>query len=113
MGQALNNLINYAGSTSQVIGISAKLAVPVLGFFDRIGVSPLAPWHYLTFDKSFYFDMSKLESLGWQSQYSNDRMLAESYDWYLENRNLKTSGVLSPHRKKVSEGVLSLLRYFN
>jgi nucleoside-diphosphate-sugar epimerase len=113
MRNALTNLIEYADSSSPIKSIPTSFALPTLAILDKLKLSPLAPWHYLTFDKPFYFDTTPLQALGWKPQYSNDRMFAESYDWFLRNRESDISNSLSPHRKKVSAGILNLLRYLS
>jgi nucleoside-diphosphate-sugar epimerase len=108
----LQNLIDYSGSTSKVIGLPAKASIGALRMADYLKVSPLAPWHYLTYDKPFYFDTKPLESLGWTSKYSNDQMFIETYNSFLSNYQLKTESH-SPHRKSISGGVLNLLKKFS
>ena len=57
---------------------------------DWLKLSPLAPWHYLTYHKPYYFDVTQLLDMGWNAKYSNDDMFKESYDWFLSNiENLK------------------------
>ena len=58
---ALENIIEYAGSTSQVKSLPVNLTIATLTILDWLRLSPLAPWHYLTYHKEFYFDMSKFQ----------------------------------------------------
>lgn len=112
--QGLTNLIAYAGTSSQVKSIPAWLAINSLRFLDWFGLSPLAPWHYLTYHKPFYFDLEPLVRLGWQPKYSNDLMFAESYDWFrLNYARLQAEKAGSPHRRPVKEKILSLLKHFS
>lgn len=106
--EALKNLIAHAGTKSQVRHLPRKLCITSLKILDKLKLSPLAPWHYLTYDKPFYFDVTELEKLGWRPKYSNDLMLAEAYDSV--RRMNATSEEYSAHRKKVEEGLLGLLR---
>ena len=69
-------------------------------------LSPLAPWHYLTYHKPFYFDVQPLLAMGWKPRYSNDEMLRESYDWFLAHRDDEVRDDASAHRKPVREGLL-------
>ena len=40
-----------------------------------------------------WFDIEHARAeLGWRPRYSNDEMLAESYDWYVANRGTATAG---------------------
>jgi nucleoside-diphosphate-sugar epimerase len=112
--QALENLIRHAGSTSKVKRLPERLTISTLRCLDWLHLSPLAPWHYLTYHKPFFFDVKPLLDMGWKPQYSNDRMLAESYDWFLQHGEEKPRGDAgSPHRKAVAEGILRIVRKFS
>ncbi len=111
MREALETLIRYAGSGSRVRSLSQGLTINSLRLLDWCGLSPLAPWHYLTYHKAFAFDVAPLAALGWKPRYSNDEMLREAYEWFLahasEIRQAKTG---SAHRRPVREGVLWLVK---
>lgn len=107
----LENLIEYAGTKSKVKSLPAWLTINTLRFLDWIGLSPLAPWHYLTYHKAFYFDINPLLQLGWKPKYSNDEMFRESYDWFKQNYDrLAAEKAASPHRKPVKEKILWLVK---
>jgi nucleoside-diphosphate-sugar epimerase len=108
--QALENLIRYAGSGSKVKSLPEQLTIRTLQVLDLLGLSPLAPFHYLTYHKAFVFDIEPLRRLGWVPRYSNDRMFRESYDWFLEHGHERTANATSEHRKAVKEGALWLVR---
>jgi nucleoside-diphosphate-sugar epimerase len=109
--QALENLISYSKSGSRVKSLPAPLTIGTLRVLDRVGLSPLAPWHYLTYHKPFYFDISKLLALGWRPRYSNDEMFRESFDWFRQNYDrLAAARAGSAHRRPVKEGLLWLLK---
>ena len=110
--EGLEGVIRHAGTGSRVRSLPSLPAVVGLGILDKFGLSPLAPWHYRTLDKSFYFDISPLQRLGWNPRYSNDEMLRESYDWFLENcHDLRDRE--SPHRRPVRERLLGVLKRFS
>jgi nucleoside-diphosphate-sugar epimerase len=108
LNEALQNVILHAGSSSKVRHLPRNLSIESLKILDKLKLSPLAPWHYLTYDKPFYFDVSNLKELGWRPKYSNDKMLAEAYDSV--QRMESTTEEFSAHRKRVREGILGLLR---
>jgi nucleoside-diphosphate-sugar epimerase len=111
MRQALENLIAYANSQSKVISLPKTLTTPTLQILDLMRLSPLAPWHYRTYHKPFSFDIEHVLELGWAPRYSNDEMLRESYDSFLTGAETPNqAGMLSPHRKRVNESILWLLR---
>ncbi len=107
----LESLIKYAGTKSRVKGLPIGPTIGTLQFLDKLGLSPLAPWHYLTYHKAFYFDTKPLIDLGWKPKYSNEMMFKESYDWFLTNYSKQTNNEnASAHRKAVKEGVLKILK---
>jgi nucleoside-diphosphate-sugar epimerase len=109
--EALENLIAYAGSSSKVKSLPTALTMRSLRALDLLGLSPLAPWHYLTYHKPFYFDVTRLLAMGWKPRFSNDQMFRQSYDWFLANHDRLTAPKTgSPHRRPVREGLLWLLK---
>lgn len=109
--EALEHLISYARSRARVKSLPEKLTIGTLRLLDVVGLSPLAPWHYLTYHKPFHFDVSRLLALGWKPRYSNDQMFRESYDWFLTNYDrLAAEKAGSPHRRPVREKLLWLLK---
>ena len=59
--EAIEKVIKHAGSSSRVISLPEQFSINTLLLLDKLGLSPLAPWHYLTYSKAFYFDMTSLE----------------------------------------------------
>lgn len=109
--EGLENLIRHVGSTSRVKSLPVWLSINSLRLLDLAGLSPLAPWHYLTYHKAFYFDMEPLLRLGWKARYSNDEMFRESYDWFRDNYDrLAAEKAGSPHRRPVKENILKILK---
>lgn len=106
---ALENLIYKANSKSKVVALPKKTTITALTIADALRISPLAPWHYKTYDKAFYFDLKEIKALGWKSQFSNDRMLEESYWDFINNTN-SSAEIQSPHRKPLSEGLLRIVK---
>lgn len=109
--EGLEHLITYAGTSSEVKSLPTGLTIGTLQFLDWIGLSPLAPWHYLTYHKEFYFDVEPLLNLGWKPKYSNDEMFQESYDWFRQNYDkIQAEKAGSAHRRPVKEKLLWLLK---
>jgi nucleoside-diphosphate-sugar epimerase len=104
----LENLIAHAGSTSRIRSLNEILAVNTLRLLYHMRVSPLVPWHYLTYHRECHFDVTSLLNLGWRPKYSNAAMLCESYDWYRRNSGGEMG--ISPHRSPLKQGVLGLLK---
>jgi nucleoside-diphosphate-sugar epimerase len=107
----MEKLFRHAGSRSTVRSLPVGPTIGTLGLLDKLGLCPLAPWHYLTYHKDFHFDITPLLELGWKPKYSNEEMFCESYDWFQANRNRAPSAAGgSPHRKPVREKILWLLK---
>jgi nucleoside-diphosphate-sugar epimerase len=106
----LESLIAYAGSTSNVKSLPASLAINALRLLYWTRLSPLVPWHYLTYHKPCYFDVQPLLDIGWKPRYSNLDMFKESYDWFSSAYAQRRAEQSSPHRSPIKQGVLWLLK---
>jgi len=111
----LGALINYANSSSKIKSLPINLTINTLKTLDFLKLSPLAPWHYLTYHKPFYFDIKHVEdALGWSPKYSNQEILKIAYDWFVNKHHNQTSmqqeSIGSIHKKSVKQGILRLLK---
>lgn len=110
----LEGLIGYAGSRSKVKSLPEMLTINTLRALHALRVSPLVPWHYLTYHKECYFDVAPLLALGWRPRYSNALMLRESYDSYVAGVDWVsapgTGPVGSPHRSPLGQGALWIVK---
>lgn len=106
----LERLIAYAGSTSKVKSLPEFLAINSLRMLYWMKLSPLVPWHYLTYHKPCYFDVQPLLNMGWKARYSNMDMLKESYDWFSTSYEQSKAEHGSPHRSPIKQGILRLLK---
>lgn len=107
----LEALVNYAKTASKIVGLPAGFTIGLLRLLDKLNLSPLADWHYLSYSKDFYFDITKAQRmLDWQPKYSNIEMLIESYQWYIEHLQEAEINVGTTHRKSVKQRLLKFLR---
>jgi nucleoside-diphosphate-sugar epimerase len=108
----LSALIGYAGTTSKIKSLPIWLAIGGLTVLDKLKLSPLGPWHYLTYHKPFYFDIKPtMDALGWRPKYGNVEMLIGAYDWFLSaRRQQETASVKSFHKKPIKQRILRLLK---
>jgi len=110
MRETVQALVDHAGTGSVVRSLpvgSAKLAMSALA---TVGLAPFAPYHWMLYGESLFFDVSKARSeLGWEPTHSNASMLIESYEWYLAHRD-EPSPHGSHHQSPVRLGVLEVLR---
>jgi nucleoside-diphosphate-sugar epimerase len=116
MRESLEALCAHAGTGSKVRSLPARPAALAMKAASAAGLAPFAPYHWLMYSKSLWFDIEHVRStLGWQPKYSNAEMLADSYDWFLANRagtSEATHGLQgrSHHRTIAKQGALSVLK---
>jgi nucleoside-diphosphate-sugar epimerase len=112
MGEAIEHLCVHAGTGARVRSLPATVAAAAMRATARLGLTPFAPYHWLMYAHSMWFDIDQArDELGWRPRYSNDEMLAESYDWFVANRAEAAAGVTgSPHRRLPSSRLLSWLK---
>lgn len=114
LGDALERLIAHAGTGSRIRHLPPTIAVGSLSLLDRLGLSPLAPWHYRTYHKPFFFDVQPVLDAGWRPRYSNDEMLRECYDWFVAHRaGPMHTQASSPHRRALRQRLLWVLKQFS
>ena len=111
----LKIVIRHAGSKSRIVGLPVNATMATLKAMDRLRLSPLAPWHYLTYHKPFHFDITPLtEGLGWKPAYGNKDMLIEAYESFLRQPDLTVhDSSRSTHSRWVKQGMLGLLKRFS
>jgi nucleoside-diphosphate-sugar epimerase len=107
----LTALIRHAGKKGQVKGVPPWLAVGSLALLDRLRLSPLGPYHYLTYFKSFYFDIEPVKSaLSWRPKYSNQEILNSTYDWFVAQGQSEKPVAGAIHKSFVKQGALGMLK---
>ena len=113
MREALENLCAHAKTGSRVSSVPMSPAVCLMKFTSAFGLSPLGAYHALMYGRSLYFDIGKARrELNWQPRFSTDEMFAQSYDWYLANREkILRARDASHHRSPVKQGILSLVKH--
>ena len=107
----LEGVVEYAGSTSRVKSLPRSLTIQTLRLLDWLRLSPLAPYHYMTYHRNVFFDIKPLLEMGWKPRYSNQEMLRESYDWFVTNFDrMKAEKAGSVHRRPVRELALRIVK---
>jgi len=109
MRETIEALTAHAGTGSPVRSLPTMPARAAMRWLSTLGLAPFAPYHWLLYGESLWFDTTKAETeLGWQSTRSNAAMLIESYDWYLAHRH-DLDGHGSQHQSPVRLGLLKLV----
>ena len=111
MRQSLEALTRHAGTGSRVRSLPTRPAALAMRAFGRAGLAPFAPYHWLLYGESLWFDISRARAeLAWEPRYSNEAMLVESYEWFLANRDTLAGSGRSAHRSPAAQGVLRVLK---
>lgn len=111
MRETLQALVDHAGTGSRILPLPVAPARIAMQALSTVGQAPFAPYHWLLYSESLWFDTTKAQTeLGWQPTRSNAEMLCESYDWWLAHRGALGGEAASHHRSPVQLGVLRLVK---
>lgn len=111
MRETLDSLCAHAGTGARVRSLPAGPAGLGMSLSAKLGIAPFAPYHWMMYSKSMWFDLEHLETqLGWSPQWSTADMFAQSYDWFLEHRSATGDATASHHRRTSKQGVLGLVK---
>lgn len=111
LGETLQALIDHAGTGSRIQPLPLGAAQLAMKAAALAGLVPLAPYHWLLYGESLYFDCSKAQSeLDWEATRSNAEMMIESYDWFCAHRDSLDAGG-SAHQSPAKMGALKVLEY--
>jgi nucleoside-diphosphate-sugar epimerase len=111
MRETIQALVDHAGTGSKVRSLPTGPAAAAMKALAGAGMVPFAPYHWLLYGESLWFDTTKAETeLGWSSTSTNGEMLIESYEWWLAHRDQLGEGPRSHHQSPVPLGVLKLLK---
>jgi nucleoside-diphosphate-sugar epimerase len=77
-------LIEHARTRSPLIRIPASLLRNTARALNVVGLSPIAPEHYILADQNFILDVDAAKQcLGWEPRFDNVQMMKDAYDAYL------------------------------
>jgi len=111
MRETLQALVDHAATGSRVRSLPVAPARFAMKVLSRAGQAPFAPYHWLLYSESLWFDVTKARTeLGWEPKHSNASMVVESYEWYLAHRDELDGHGRSHHQSPVRPGLLALLK---
>jgi nucleoside-diphosphate-sugar epimerase len=113
MRETLQALVDHAHTGSRVRSLPVAPARIAMQALATVGLAPFAPYHWLLYGESLYFDVMKARAeLGWEPKHSNASMLIESYEWYLANRATggDAGAERSHHQSPVRPGLVRALK---
>jgi nucleoside-diphosphate-sugar epimerase len=112
MFETLDALCRHAGTGVRVRTLPARPAAALMRVTARVGLTPFAPYHWLMYSKSMWFDTEHVRrALGWSPAWSTDQMFAHSYDWFVAHRDDLDATTASHHRRSADQGLLALARH--
>jgi len=112
MRETLTALVEHAQTGARVRSLPGAPARMAMRAATGLGLAPFAPYHWLLYGESLWFDTTRAEQeLGWSAQHSNASMVIESYDWFCAHRDDLVGDERSHHQSPVRLGALRLLRH--
>lgn len=112
MRETLQALVDHAGTGSRVRSLPSRPAALGMQVVSRVGQAPFAPYHWLLYGESLWFDTTKAEEqLGWRPTRSNAEMVIESYEWFLAHRAQLGAEGRSHHQSPARMGILKLIKH--
>jgi nucleoside-diphosphate-sugar epimerase len=111
MRETLADLCAHAGTGATVRSVPAAPAQVAMQASAWLGLTPFAPYHWMMYSKSMWFDLEHLrEELDWSPAWSTADMFAQSYDWFIEHRSASEDASASHHRRSARQGLLRVLK---
>ena len=111
MRETLQALVDHAGTGSRVRSLPLAPARAAMKALGGVGLVPFAPYHWLLYGESLWFDTTKAQTeLGWRPTHSNASMVIESYEWFLAHRHELAASKGSHHQSPTRLGALKVLR---
>jgi nucleoside-diphosphate-sugar epimerase len=111
MRETLQALVDHAQTGSHLRSLPVAPARVAMHALASLGLAPFAPYHWLLYSESLYFDVTRARTeLGWEPRHSNASMIIESYEWFLAHRREPDEAGLSHHQSPVRPGLLRVLK---
>jgi nucleoside-diphosphate-sugar epimerase len=111
MRETLQALVDHAQTGSRLRSLPVAPAKVAMHSLASLGLAPFAPYHWLLYSESLYFDIEPVHrELGWEPRHSNASMVIESYEWFLAHRHDPDTTGRSHHQSPVRLGVLRALK---
>ncbi|MDQ1433351.1 MAG: hypothetical protein QOF59_167 [Actinomycetota bacterium] len=111
MRETLQALVEHAQTGSRVRSLPVAPARLTMHALASLGLAPFAPYHWLLYSESLYFDVTKARTeLGWEPRHSNASMVIESYEWFVAHRSESGGTARSHHQSPVRPGLVRALK---
>ena len=105
-------MIVHAGKIPRLVCIPEGPTVLALKILNKLGLSPLGPYHYRMLAANFVFDTTKIkQDMKWNPTRTNPEILFDALKYYDDNYDeISNASGLSAHKTKAKAGILNLLR---
>lgn len=112
MRELYSSLVVQAGHKPRLVCIPEAPTVMALKILNKLGLSPLGPYHYKMLAANFVLDNTKIKSeLGWKPTKTNTEILGDAYKYYIDHLDeISNAHNRSAHQSKAKAGILNLLR---
>jgi nucleoside-diphosphate-sugar epimerase len=111
MRETLQALVDHARTGARVRSLPSAPARVGMQLASATGLAPFAPYHWLLYGESLWFDTAKAtDELGWEAAHSNASMVIESYEWWRAHRAELGGDGRSHHQSPARMGVLGVLK---
>ena len=111
MRETLQALVDHACTGSRLRSLPVAPARIAMRSLASLNLVPFAPYHWLLYSESLYFDVTKARTeLSWEPRHSNASMIIESYEWFLAHRRESDGAGRSHHQSPVRPGLLRALK---
>ena len=112
MRETLQALVDHAGTGSHVrVAAGRSRPRPRCRRCGQSSLVPFAPYHWLLYGESLWFDVSKARAeLDWHPTHSNASAVIESYEWFLAHRASLGGDGKSHHQSPAKLGLLRLVK---
>src|SRR5436190_671083 len=111
MRETLQALVDHAQTGSRLRSLPVAPARIAMRSLASLNLVPFAPYHWLLYSESLYFDVTKARTeLNWEPRHSNASMVIESYEWFLAHRDDSDGESRSHHQSPVRPGLLRALK---
>jgi nucleoside-diphosphate-sugar epimerase len=111
MRETLQALVDHAQTGAHLRSLPVAPARFAMRSLASLNLVPFAPYHWLLYSESLYFDVTKARTeLDWEPRHSNSSMVIESYEWFLAHRHDSDGESRSHHQSPVRPGLLRALK---
>jgi nucleoside-diphosphate-sugar epimerase len=105
-------LLEAAGTGSRLLHVPSKPLKFILRVLEMVHLSPVYRWVYDTADQDSFVSIQKAEKdFQYSPQFSNQKSLIETYQWYLKDGKKMSESIGTGHRVAWKQGILGIVKH--